>query len=271
MSERKIDNSPELAWIEEHLGDVVLVAGEKFNGLKLMLRQGPTWVGLARVLRDYHAHQLISKPTEAPAPSQTECAWQQSPCPLCGKALMHAISTPQAAQTVASPTAELKHKALLHLKNWLRNDITPYHDRDTDCLNATFDQWIEQLSAFAADYAATLEARVANWRKHYHIVSDKWTAAEKRAEKAGALVVDQQATFDLMWAADQRAIKQWQEATGQDHIWPDRAKLTTWLLERADALAISLRDVGDTLTKIAKATHEVYTAKAIARLLEGVQ
>ena len=51
---------------------------------------------------------------------------------------------------------------------------------------------------------------------------------------AGA-VASLQNTFDLMWKADQRAIKLWQEATGKDHIWPDKAKTTLWLLERLEA------------------------------------
>ena len=46
-------------------------------------------------------------------------------------------------------------------------------------------------------------------------------------------------TFDLMWDADQRAIKRWQEAapTGADRsmTWPDRSQLTEWLLNQVDA------------------------------------
>lgn len=45
-----------------------------------------------------------------------------------------------------------------------------------------------------------------------------------------------QNTFDLMWEADMRAVKLWQEATGEDHIWPDRTKTTIWLLEKIEAL-----------------------------------
>lgn len=42
--------------------------------------------------------------------------------------------------------------------------------------------------------------------------------------------------FDAMWAADQRAIRQWQKdniGMGPE-IWPDRAKLTTWLLDSVE-------------------------------------
>lgn len=41
-----------------------------------------------------------------------------------------------------------------------------------------------------------------------------------------------QGIFDLQWAADMRAIKQWQAETGKDRIWPDREKMVLWLLER---------------------------------------
>ncbi len=46
-----------------------------------------------------------------------------------------------------------------------------------------------------------------------------------------------QALFDTMWEADMRAIKLWQAANpGQDHVWPDRSKLTQWLLDRITEL-----------------------------------
>jgi hypothetical protein len=50
------------------------------------------------------------------------------------------------------------------------------------------------------------------------------------------LAAELQRTFDLQWAADQRAIKRWQEATGRDMVWPDRSELTEWLLNKITAL-----------------------------------
>ena len=45
-----------------------------------------------------------------------------------------------------------------------------------------------------------------------------------------------QATFNLRWDADMRAIKRWQ-AAGPDRelTWPDHADLVVWLLERLEA------------------------------------
>lgn len=44
-----------------------------------------------------------------------------------------------------------------------------------------------------------------------------------------------QRTFDLQWKADQRAIKCWQEAhPGNDLVWPDRADMVVWLMEKWD-------------------------------------
>jgi hypothetical protein len=46
-----------------------------------------------------------------------------------------------------------------------------------------------------------------------------------------------QRLFDLRWEADMRAVKRWQAANpGNDLIWPDRADLVVWLLDREDAL-----------------------------------
>jgi hypothetical protein len=54
---------------------------------------------------------------------------------------------------------------------------------------------------------------------------------------------DLQRTFDLMWAADQRAIKLWQEANpGNDLVWPDRSKLTGWLLGEIAVLKAELEN-----------------------------
>jgi hypothetical protein len=54
---------------------------------------------------------------------------------------------------------------------------------------------------------------------------------------------DLQRTFDLRWAADMRAIKRWQEAhPGNDLVWPDRADLVVWLLERDSERAAKLKE-----------------------------
>jgi len=67
-------------------------------------------------------------------------------------------------------------------------------------------------------------------------------SAERDEARSGLAELDQ--VFDKLWEADRRAIKLWQEATGRDHIWPDRTKMTLWLLERltaSEAEATSLR------------------------------
>lgn len=54
-------------------------------------------------------------------------------------------------------------------------------------------------------------------------------AVEREATK------DLQATFDLRWKADMRAIKMWQAAhPGNELVWPDHADLVVWLLEQLE-------------------------------------
>lgn len=69
-----------------------------------------------------------------------------------------------------------------------------------------------------------------------------------------------QRTFDLMWDADQRAIKRWQEAgEGRELTWPDRSKLTEWLLTERDAAladAKALRDALHTIKCVAAPNPE---------------
>jgi hypothetical protein len=44
-----------------------------------------------------------------------------------------------------------------------------------------------------------------------------------------------EATFDLRWKADMRAIKRWQEAhPGNDLTWPDHADMVVWMLEQIE-------------------------------------
>lgn len=58
-------------------------------------------------------------------------------------------------------------------------------------------------------------------------------------------------TENLRWSADMRAIKQWQEKTGRDNVWPDRCNMVVGMLEDRDRLirhaaitGLALRDEG---------------------------
>lgn len=52
-------------------------------------------------------------------------------------------------------------------------------------------------------------------------------------------LADYERVFNLMWAADKRAIERWQQAhPGNDLVWPDRLKLTEWLLSEIDRLTV---------------------------------
>lgn len=87
-------------------------------------------------------------------------------------------------------------------------------------------------------------------------------------EEALARVAELQATFDLRWKADMRAIKMWQAAhPGTGLIWPDHADLVVWLLEQLEARA------GLALTDAERQTVVVdYIASSIfaADLVEAV-
>lgn len=48
---------------------------------------------------------------------------------------------------------------------------------------------------------------------------------------------ESEASFDLRWKADMRAIRMWQEATGRTEVWPDHADLCVWLLGRIDTMS----------------------------------
>lgn len=51
-------------------------------------------------------------------------------------------------------------------------------------------------------------------------------------------------SFELRWKADQRAIKRWHAAGGDELTWPDHADLVIWLLERLDKIEeIAVREM----------------------------
>ncbi len=55
-----------------------------------------------------------------------------------------------------------------------------------------------------------------------------------------AELADHEASFDLRWKADMRAIARWREATGRELVLPDHADLCIWLLERGDEAQIEI-------------------------------
>lgn len=58
------------------------------------------------------------------------------------------------------------------------------------------------------------------------------------AEWAVERIEELEATFELRWKADMRAIKRWQEANpGNDLTWPDHADMVVWMLDQMDARA----------------------------------
>jgi hypothetical protein len=70
--------------------------------------------------------------------------------------------------------------------------------------------------------------------------------------------IELQATFDLRWKADMRAIKRWQEAhPDRKNVWPDHADMVVWLLEE---LGPGPLDLGDCDSCGAPATVERHSS-----------
>lgn len=57
-------------------------------------------------------------------------------------------------------------------------------------------------------------------------------------------------SFDLQYDASMRGIKMWQEATGRDMVWPDKAELTAWLIEKLDEKEKTLQLVDQVTRRI---------------------
>ncbi len=74
---------------------------------------------------------------------------------------------------------------------------------------------------------------------------DLWRESEREEESPQAVdevqkikedLEELQATFNLIWKAQQRAIQMWQQKTGQGLNWPDKASLIVWLMEENESL-----------------------------------
>ena len=65
---------------------------------------------------------------------------------------------------------------------------------------------------------------------------------EEELTKAKADLADYEASFELRWKADQRAIARWQIAHPErSDVWPDHADLCVWLMEQVVKLQDTLK------------------------------
>jgi head-tail adaptor len=62
-----------------------------------------------------------------------------------------------------------------------------------------------------------------------------WASQALKALKAAEQEQrEHEASFNIRWKADMRAIKRWQQAHGQPDMWPDHADLCVWLMEQLE-------------------------------------
>lgn len=65
---------------------------------------------------------------------------------------------------------------------------------------------------------------------------------QARVEELEGEKAEHDASFDLRWKADMRAIKRWQKSHPKwQDVWPDHADLCVWLLERIATLEAQLK------------------------------
>lgn len=94
----------------------------------------------------------------------------------------------------------------------------------------------------STDYEALASAAADRLREISELLADAGVSGgtifagvrelRERAERAELERAELQATFDLRWQADMRAIKRWQAAgSGLDLTWPDHSDLVVWLLD----------------------------------------
>lgn len=94
-------------------------------------------------------------------------------------------------------------------------------------------------------------AMEAGYKLKYEVVESREVPGEWRAEAVGddgecyvaifsgpdakdraEEYADAEASFNLRWECDMRAIKMWQKETGKTLVWPSHDDLCVWLLNR---------------------------------------
>ena len=97
-----------------------------------------------------------------------------------------------------------------------------------------------------------------------------WVASEEYLSKVSDLkeeVKDYETSFDLQWKCTQRAIRMWQLAHPDEGlVWPDKANLMVWLMERQDALQSLLQDIVDETAHL-----NAYPADIEKRIVEALE
>ena len=88
-----------------------------------------------------------------------------------------------------------------------------------------------------ADLVLTWLDGAARDGRPYHSPAEAATAIRELIAERNAL----QRTFDMMWAAQSRAIAAWQERHDKPMTWPDHARLVDWLLEDRERLRAALQ------------------------------
>jgi hypothetical protein len=115
----------------------------------------------------------------------------------------------------------------------------PFAGTPTGIIGETYSQPLHDLvhrTPTLAPTPRTDEAYFAPGATMYSLAGEM-KLIERDLTAAKAECAEKQATFDLMFSANLRGIKMWQDAhPGHSETWPDLAKLVAWLLSELTRL-----------------------------------
>lgn len=207
---------------------------------------------------DHIKKALREMPAEAPVPSQTEARLPMAVNPWDKPKMVYGEFDPQAAQTVASPTADVLRKLGDNLSRYILSDLEYWreHGKHDAWLLLTITQ--RRVMPAIRDYAATLEARVAAQKNIIATLGEGKAAAEERAEKVEARVRELERQIE-------GAVHSYQN---KEACWNNRILSSE---HRANALAVSLRDAGETLKERGNSSYRSYVETMRSRPCLGFQ
>lgn len=102
-----------------------------------------------------------------------------------------------------------------------------------------------------------LQERVNELKDKVRILNNMRVGNREVIKKLETEIVEQQKSFDLYHAAEMRAIKYWQEQHPEsEHVWPDKTKMSVWLMDRIEQLEALLDEYKDAEHRALKAHGE---------------
>lgn len=96
-----------------------------------------------------------------------------------------------------------------------------------------------------SDYMRRIEGELGAAKSALAEMREQLSIVTRERDELRREAAEHDASFQLRWKTDMRAIERWQKATGRTMTWPDHADLCCWLMDQLDAAAPVATGLGE--------------------------